>query len=214
MRLFICCFLILLNSVTSAQELGKIYLGVKGGYNFTLAQFTTNKKLPANSFHGGYAGLLLKVPFDNRLFFVPQLDISYRGMTTDSLQANQFSKISEFHVRVMPLFEIDFKHPDRKGNTFFVQFGPSLGFGFTGKQVKQDANNQPVKTKLKYGYQAYGRYDAHWHTGIGYETNKGFRLLAEYALGLGNMINTEDGPSLKYNTISIGIGWFFGKKNP
>lgn len=196
-------------SEIQSQELGKIKPGIKAGYNYTFSNYVANTSLPTKPFHGGYAGLLLKVPFENRLFFVPQVDVSYRGMSTDSLRANLYSKISEFHFRVMPLFQIDFKHPDKKENTLFVQFGPSIGFGITGKQEKQDGNNRTVKSNLKYGFQAYGRYDAHWHTGIGYETKNGFRLLGEFALGLGNMINTEDGPDLKYNTISLGIAYLF-----
>lgn len=195
-----------------AQDMGHILWGIKGGYNFSLSYFNTNQKLPVTPVHGGYAGAMLKIPFDNRLFFVPQIDVSYRGMKTDSLQRNQYSSITEFHLRVQPLLQLNFKHPQEKVNTLFVEFGPSVGFGLTGKQTKQDANNNSIKGKLKYGFTNYGRYDANWHTGIGYETTNGLRILLEYAHGLGNMINTDDGPILKYRNISLGVGYWFGKK--
>ncbi len=200
---------ITISSVLKAQDFTKIRLGVKTGYNYSMSKFVTNKELPTKAISGGYLGAMLKISFDGRLFFAPQIDFNYRGMQTDSLQPNQFSSVKELQVRVMPLLQIDFKHPDQKVNTLFVLFGPSLGFGATGKQIKQNGANVPVKANLKYGYQAYGMYDASWHTAFGYETTKGFRVLVEYVHGLGNMINTEDGPTLKYRGISAGIGYWF-----
>lgn len=196
-------------TVLQAQDFTKIRLGAKAGYNYSMSNFVTNKQLRTKAVSGGYIGAMLKIPFDGRLFFAPQIDFNYRGMQTDSLQPNQFSSIKELQVRVMPLLQIDFKHPDQKLNTLFVQFGPSLGFGINGKQEKQGGSTTPVKTKLKYGYQAYGMYDASWHTGFGYETTKGFRVLVEYAHGLSNMINTENGATLKYRVVSAGIGYWF-----
>ncbi len=196
-------------SFLQAQDFTKIRLGAKAGYNYSLSKFVTNKELPTKAISGGYAGAMLKIPFDGRLFFVPQIDVNYRGMLTDSLQSNQFSEIKEWQVRVMPLLQIDFNHPDQKVNTLFVHFGPSIGFGINGKQTKQNLANVAAKADLKYGYQAYGRYDANWHIGFGYETTKAFRVLVEYAHGLGNMINTENGPTLKYRLISAGIGYWF-----
>lgn len=196
-------------SFSFSQGIGKIYYGLKGGYNYVLSNFTASK---TKAVHGGYVGAMMKIPFENRLHFTPQIDINYRGMQADSLPKNQFSKVKEFQVRVMPLVQIDLKHPDEKANTVFVQFGPSLGFGISGDQTKQDAAGVPTSARLKYGFQAYGQFDANWHTGIGYETTNGLRLLVDYAYGLSNMINTEFGPVLKYHTISAGVGYWFAKK--
>lgn len=192
----------------SAQDLGKIYYGVKGGYNFILSSYSVGKTKPM---HGGYIGVMMKIPFDNRLHFSPQIDLSYRGMQTDSLTKNQLSKVTELQLRVFPLMQFDFKRPEENANTMFVQFGPSIGFGMIGNQTKQDNTGRPVDTKLKYGFEYYGQFDASWHAGLGYETTSGLRLLLDYAYGLSNMINTDEGPRLKYHTISAGIGYWFGK---
>ena len=197
-------------SYSFSQGIGKIYYGVKAGYNLVFSNFSASE---TKAVHGGYIGAMMKIPFENRVHFSPQIDINYRGMQTDSLPKNTFSKVKEFQVRVLPLIQIDFKHPDEKANTAFVQFGPSLGFGITGDQTKQDAAGVPTSGKLKYGFQAYGQFDANWHLGIGYETTGGLRLLVDYAYGLSNMINTEFGPLLKYQTVSAGVGYWFGKKN-
>jgi hypothetical protein len=204
--------LLLLTSSNYAQDLGKVLFGVKGGYNLNLSTFVTNKTQKTKPVHGGHIGAMLKVPFENRLYFVPQIDASYRGMVTDSLQKNQFSKITEAQIRVMPLLQIELTNPEKQANTFFLELGPSLGFGFWGKQTKQDAAGVPVSRSLKYGFSDYGFVDASWHTALGYETTGGLRLKLEYAHGLSNMINTENGPTLKYMNISVGIGYWFGKK--
>ncbi len=194
-----------------SQDLGKVLFGLKAGYNINNANYITNKTLPVKWAHGGYGGVMLKVPFDNHLFFAPQMDITYRAMITDSLQKNEYSQITEWHMRIAPLLQIDFTNPAKNTNTFFFQFGPSIGYGLTGNQVFQDAANVPVKKKLKYGFNAYGRYDANAHAALGYETKRGFRLMLEYVYGLGNMINTIDKGTLKYRTMSIGIGYLPAK---
>lgn len=201
----ICLFV----SATYSQTLGKIEYGIKGGYSHVFSDFSASK---TKGFSGGYAGVMMKIPFDNRLFFNPQIDLNYRGMNAKSLPLGTYSKISEVQLRLMPVVQIDFKHPSKNENTLFVMTGPSLGFGLIGKQTKQDGAGVPVKANLKYGYQHYGMYDASWHAGLGYETTNGLRILADYTYGLGNMINTDNGPSLRYHTVSVGIGYWLGRK--
>lgn len=208
--IFFCT--VILSTTSKAQDLTNILFGIKAGYNLNFSNFITTKKVPSNIAHGGYAGVMMKIPFDNRLSFTPHVDFNYRGTSTDSIQPDQFSSIKEFQMRIMPLLQIDFKHPDEKANTLFVHFGPAVEFGITGKQVKQDASNNKQSRSLHYGYQRYGRYDASLHAGIGYETTAGFRLLLDYGHGLGNMINTEFGGTIKYRTVSLGVGYWLGRK--
>ncbi len=202
----ICLFL---TATTFAQTLGKIEYGIKGGYSYVFSDFSAAK---TNGFSGGYAGVMMKIPFDNRLFFTPQIDFNYRGMQTNALPLNTYSKLNEVQFRLMPVVQIDLKHPSQNENTLFIMTGPSLGFGLIGKQTKQDGAGVPTNAKLRYGYQHYGMYDASWHAGLGYETTSGLRILIDYTYGLGNMINTDEGPSLRYHTVSAGIGYWFGRK--
>jgi hypothetical protein len=202
----------IISSLVNAQDLTDIKFGIKGGYQLNLSSFITTKKVSSKPVHGGYAGVMMKIPFDNRLSFAPHVDVAYRGAATDSIHPSNYSSVKEFQMRVMPLLQIDFKHPDEKANTLFVHFGPSVEFGLKGKQVLQDASNNKQKGDLRYGYQRYGRYDASWRTGIGYETTGGLRVLLEYAHGLGNMINTENGGTIKYRVVSLGVGYWLGKK--
>lgn len=196
-------------SAVSAQDLGKIYYGFKGGYNYVRTMYSAS---PTTAVHGGYLGFMMKVPFDNRLHFTPQIDFNYRGMKASTEPPAVWSKVSEMQLRVMPLLQIDFQLPEKHSNTCFVQFGPSLGFGLMGRQTKQDNAGTPTDAKLKYGFSDYGMFDASWHAGFGFETTGGLRLLVDYAYGLSNMINTDDGPRLKYHAFSAGIGYWLGKQ--
>lgn len=200
------CLTVFIN--LQSQDLGKTYFGVKGGYNYVFSDFTAAKTTPQ---HGGYIGVMLKIPFENRLHFAPQFDLNYRSMEAKTLVKNTYSKITEIQARILTLVQIDFKKPTQKENTLFVHFGPSLGFGLSGNQTKQDDATTPVSGKLKYSFSQYGRYDASWHTGFGYESTKGFRFVIDYAYGLGNMINTDEAPKLKFQAISAGIAYWFGK---
>lgn len=198
----------LFSTLCYAQDLGKVYFGIKGGYNYEMAGYSAAKTTPT---HGGYAGIMLKVPFENRLHFVPQIDVNYRSMSARSLPPKTFSEISEWQCRVMPLLQIDFKKPDAHKNTCFVHFGPSLGFGITGQQTKQDENGVAATGKLKYGFMDYGQFDASAQFGFGYETAGGFRVLLDYTYGLSSMINTDDAPLLKFNAVNFSIGYWFRK---
>lgn len=202
-------FCTVISTVSKSQGLGKIYYGLRGSYSYIIAPFTLSKTEPT---HGGDVGVMMKVPFDNRLYFTPQVDFNYRGMKAKTLVPNEYSKISELQFRVMPLVQIEFKHPDKNENTFFLSTGPSLGFGLLGKQVKQDGGGTPADRDLHYGFARYGRFDAQYHLGLGYETTNGLRLLLNYSHGLGNMINTDGAGNLRYRAISAGIGYWFGKK--
>jgi hypothetical protein len=199
------------NHYLIAQDLGPVRWGIKAGFNFTTSSYKSEQTISTNPFYGGYAGIMMKIPFDNHLHFAPQLDFNYRGLNTRDLNPNRFSKINEVQVRIAPLLQFYLKHPSEKVNSFFIQAGPSIGIGLGGNQTAQNNNNIPLNRKLKYGYQAYGKYDAAWHTGLGYDGKAGFRLLLEYVHGLSNMINTENGPTLKYRTISLGIGYLINK---
>ncbi len=202
----ICLFV---SASSFSQSLGKIEYGIKGGYSHVFSKFSAAE---TKGVSGGYAGVMMKIPFDNRLFFNPQIDFNYRGMQSNALPAGTYSKLNEIQFRLMPVVQIDFKHPSQNENTMFIMTGPSLGFGLIGKQTKQDGAAVPTNAKLKYGYQHYGQYDASWHAGLGYETTSGLRILVDYTYGFGNMINTDDAPSLRYHTFSAGIGYWFGRK--
>ena len=202
----IFCFLF---HFSQAQDLGKIEKGFTMALQADGSIYKKEVDYPTKYQYGAHAGLMMKIPFDYHVFFVPQADVNFRKFQQKQPVSGEYFYIEEWQMRVAPMLEIDFNKPG--SNTYFLQFGPSIGFGLKGKQSVVN-NNQEEKRSLKYGYQAYGRYDASAHVLFGYETKSGFRIAAEYIYGLGNMINTEFGARMKYRTAALEFGYVLGRK--
>ncbi len=200
------CFLL---NLIQAQDLGKIEKGITLALQTDGSIYKKEISYPTKYQYGGHAGLMMKIPFDYHVFFVPQTDLNFRKFQQKQPVSGEYFYIEEWQVRVAPMLEIDFNQPGK--HTFFIQFGPSIGFGLKGKQSRIN-NNQEEKRPLKYGFQAYGKYDASAHAMLGYETRTGFRFAAEYVHGLGNMINTEYGARMKYRTAALEVGYILGRK--
>jgi hypothetical protein len=195
------------------QDLGIIQKGFTIGVQVDRSMYQTTDKLKTQFQGGGHIGFLYKIPFDYHVFFVPQADLNYRRFLLKEKTVGEYYRIQEYQLRVAPLLEIDFKNPGE--NTIFIQFGPSIGYGITGKQTTYYTSGNLIleeKSTLKYGYQSYGRYDANAHLAAGFETASGFRFLAEYVYGLSNMINAEMGARLKYRSFALEAGILLGKK--
>lgn len=188
-----------------AQDAERVIWALRLGYSANQAVFKIPQTQATQRVDGGYFGLQLKIPFDNRLYFKPLVDLHYRGMKLQTAIPNEFSSITEAQIRVAPLLHLQLTGKKNKPGALFIQAGPSFGFGVWGRQTRQNNNNTPETQKLKYGFQAYGRYDFTLHAGLGIETRGGFQLHVDYNHGLSNMINTEFGPVLKYRYLSAGI---------
>jgi len=196
-----------------AQDLGMIQKGVTMAIQVDGSMYQNSNKLKTQFQGGGHIGFLYKIPFDYHVFFVPQADLNYRRFSLKEKTVGEYYRIQEYQLRIAPLLEIDFKNPGE--NTIFIQFGPSIGYGITGKQTTYYSSGNLIleeKRTLKYGFQYYGRYDANAHLAVGYETVSGFRFLAEYVYGLSNMINTEMAARLKYRSFALEVGMLLGKK--
>jgi len=193
-----------------AQDLGVIHKGINIAFQADGSFYQSSGTQPSSLQLGGHAGFFLKIPFDNRVYFIPQADLNYRRFQQKQKKPGEFYQIDEAQVRIAPMLCVDLKQI--KNKTLFFQFGPSIGFGLIGRQTKINTAGGEEKTSLRYGYQAYGRYDASAHAIIGVETGNGFRFSAEYIHGLGNMINTELGPLLKYRTFAVEIGYLLLRK--
>jgi hypothetical protein len=204
----ILCFLL---NFAHAQDLGKIEKGISFAIQADGSIYQKESSYPTKFQIGGHAGFMLKIPFDYHVFFVPQADLNFRKFQQKKPVSGEYYSIEEWQLRVAPMLQIDLNKP--QSNTLFFQFGPSIGFGLKGNQVRYN-NSQEEKRSLKYGYQYYGRYDASAHAIIGYEKSSGLRISAEYVHGLGNMINTEMGARMKYRTVAIEVGYILGRKKP
>lgn len=205
MRILLLTALCAFTLKPAAQDFEKSIPGLRLGYSANRALYKTPETQNSRWVHGAYAGLQIKIPFDNRLYFKPFIDVHYRGMELETALPDQYRKIEEVQIRVAPLLHLQISGEKNKPGGWFVHAGPSIGFGVWGRQTRQDGNNNAVTQNLKYGFQSYGRYDFTIHVGLGYETRGGLQLHADYNHGMSNMINTEFGPLLKFRYLSGGI---------
>lgn len=198
-----------ISSAIKAQDFSKVEKGVSLALQTDGSMYEKGISYPTQLQFGGHAGFLLKIPFDYHVFFVPQADLNFRQFQQKQRVPNEYYSISEWQLRLAPMLEIDFSKAEQ--NTFFLQFGPSFGYGLKGQQTTINNLGNEESSSLKYGFQAYGKYDVSAHAIFGYEMTSGLRFAAEYVYGLGNMINTDFGARLKYRTIAIECAYIFGR---
>jgi hypothetical protein len=90
--------------------------------------------------------------------------------------------------------------------------GPSLDFQLFGKEKFHLQNGSYVNQSMKYGFAYYGHYAANAIAQLGYESNSGFLIYAQYSFGLTNLSNVDQGPSIRHRVIGISFGKYINHK--
>ena len=188
------------------------------GPQATSAHYLVNEKKQPNSWKfGAMAGVSVKVPFDNQLYFFPSVYYSLKGykvtLNDPSFPPTQFAKNNNttLHtVAIAPLFQIDFtktaSHP-------FIRFGPSVDFAFSGKEsfdtVSRTGVSGAVNRPMVFSFGDYGRITAQGVVHLGYETESGLMLFAFYEHGFGSLNNADGGPRILHRIAGVSVGWMF-----
>jgi hypothetical protein len=159
---------------------------------------------------------MMKVPFENNLYFVPTAFYSMKGYkvafnrTSFPPDSAAIDKNTTFHkFEIAALLQLDFSS---KPDHFFIQAGPSLDCQLVGKETLNRASDPPVSRNIKFGFADYGRYSANFLAQFGYESSGGFVISGQITLGLTNIINTDNGPAVLHNAFGISIGKYFKRK--
>jgi hypothetical protein len=199
-----------------------VQLAVFAGPQASSAHYKVrDEKQPTEFKFGAMAGVGLKVPFDNQLFFFPSIYYSLKGynvtLNQPSFPPTEFAKNNNttIHtVEIAPLFQIDFSKATAH---FFTRFGPAVDFVFSGKEtfdtVSTTGNRGSVSRPMLFSFGDYGRITASANVHLGYETGKGLMFFAFYEHGLGSMNNADYGPRILHRIAGLSIGWLFGAKN-
>jgi len=200
-------FLGLLGSKTMAQ----VQFGVRAGINSVRAYVVNpdGTKPETRPGTGFFAGAMLKVPFDNKLYFVPGIQYSFKTYTIEYNEVTtKACKMNLHYIELPMLLNYDFKS---SGNYPFLQFGPSFSIAMSGNQVVSKPN-EPVSTeKMTFGYTSYGRYEANAVLNAGFHFRNNLSVFGGYALGLGTIVNDDNGPVIKHRMFSFGLGYSFNK---
>jgi hypothetical protein len=196
----------------NAQSLYAVF----GGGQATSAKYTVrdNKQETEHKF-GGQGGIMIKIPFENQLYFAPAMYYSMKGYTValkDSAFPPGVDAISNdvriHSIDIAPLFQIDFS---KQPGHLFVRFGPSVEAIIKGTEEVGLKNNTTVKRDMKFSFGDYGRVTASLVGQFGYETGNGFMIFAHYGHGIGSMNNADRGPRITHRVAGLSIGKYFGK---
>ena len=204
----LCCY------CTSAQ---KSEWGFIIGPQMTTVQYTVEGKKQETEYKpGAHAGVIVKIPFENLLYFTPSFYYSKKGYKVELKDpsfppgADAVSNDVNVHVfEIAPLFNIDLsKQPDH----LFVRFGPAIDAAFKGDEKIVLNNGDVVKQDMKFDFGEYGRFTSNAVIQFGYETAKGWMLYGQYSHGLGSMNNADHGPKIRHRVFGVTVGRFYRRK--
>lgn len=215
MRLFYlttaCLFLSILSD-------GQVQINLFGGPQFSKASYKVNDSKQKTSFKPGIqAGIGLKIPFENRIYFAPSVFYSHKGYKVnfnkhvfppdpDASDNNVTMHTMEF----APMLQIDLSdQPDH----FYISFGPSLDIQIYGREKFHLLNTgESVNKNIVFGFEEYGRYSIAAIGRVGYESKNGMIIFAQYNLGLGSINNADYGPNILHRVFGISVGKYLNRK--
>jgi len=203
--------------LSAVQVNSQVQFSIFGGPQATTANYKIDGVKQDTKMKIGFqAGMGMKVPFEDQLFFAPALLYSMKGykVTYNRISyppdADAIDNNTTFHSFEMAfLLQYDLsKSPDH----FFIKAGPSLDFPVIGHEKYNLKAGGSVDRKAKFGFADYGHYLANALAQFGYETGNGLLIYAQYTYGLGNISNADGGPSIKHRCVGISIGKYLGRK--
>lgn len=202
-------FILCLNASAQKSEWGFIV-----GPQMTSAHYTVDGNKQKTEYKPGvHAGAIVRIPFENLLYFTPSFYYSKKGykvaLTDPSFPPGDDAVSNDVNVHVFeiaPLFNVDLsKKPDH----FFVRFGPSIDAAFKGDEKVTLNTGEVVKQDMTFDFGEYGRFTSNAIIQFGYETAPGWMIFGHYTHGLGSMNNADHGPKIKHRIFGITVGRFF-----
>jgi len=213
MKLLLLGALFFISIYAHAQTATYVFAGVQGSN----AKYTINGSKQDVSFKiGGQAGIGMKIPFEGRLSFVPQLFYSLKGY---KVEYNQSSPLPDpaavdnnttIHcVELAALLQHDFtKTPEH----FFFRIGPSLDFQLFGNEEFNTNTNTTVDRPMPFSFSDYGNYSGNLLAHFGYEAMNRYFVYAQYSFGLASINNYDGGPQIRHRCVGVSFGLYLNRK--
>lgn len=196
---------------------GQVQFNVFAGPQATTADYAiVNVKQDTKMKIGFQAGVGMKIPFEDKLFFSPAAFYSMKGYKVTynlyrSLPAidakDNNTTIHTFELAA--LLQYDF---NRTPNHFFIKAGPSIDLQLKGNEKFNLMTGGSVDRKMVYSYGDYGHYSGNLLAHFGYETGNGLIIFAQYTHGLASLSNLDGGPHITHRAYGISIGKFLNRK--
>jgi Outer membrane protein beta-barrel domain len=209
---------LLFSLIVFSLSYSQVEVGLFAGPQATGARYTIlNQKQKNEIKYGFQAGVGLKVPFDEKLFFSPAAFYSLKGYKItltqfvyppDTNATNNNTTIQTFELAA--LLQYDFS---KKPGHVFIRAGPTLDFHLFGKETFDLKASGSVSRKMKFSIDGdYGRFSANMLGQIGYETGSGFMIFIQYTHGMANTSNEDKGPAIHHRAFGISFGKYLNRK--
>lgn len=212
-KIYFLSVTILLSLISHSQ----VEVGLFAGPQATGARYTIlNQKQKNEIKYGFQAGVGLKVPFENKLFFSPAGFYSLKGYKVtftefafppDTNAKDNNTTIHTFELAA--LLQYDFS--SKPGHVFF-KAGPTLDFHLFGKENFNLKNGNSVSRSMTFSDVDYGHFSANMLLQIGYETGGGLMIFAQYTHGMASTNNADGGPKIRHRAYGISIGKYLNRK--
>lgn len=191
--------------------------GIFAGPQMTSARYDiAGAKQKTDYKYGFQLGGMMKVPFESKLYFAPAVFYSMKGYKVTFTKfayppdpAAVDNDVTLHNIEFAALLQYDFS--DKPGH-LFIKAGPSLEVQLKGKEKFNTVTGEQVSRNMKFSFADYGFVGASLLGHFGYETESGFTIFAHYTFGVGNISNTDGGPSIRHRAFGLSIGKFFGRK--
>jgi Outer membrane protein beta-barrel domain len=203
--------------VLSLSAQSQALLGLFAGPQATTADYKVGNVTQSTDMKIGFqTGVVMKVPFENRLFFAPQIFYSLKGYKVKlngyayPPDVNAIDNNTTMHsVELAALLQVDLGN---KPSHFYLKGGPTLDFLLFGKEKFNLKNGGNVSRNMKWGPGEYGHYAANAIIQLGFEHQTGFFAFAQYSYGLTTINNADFGPRIGNRIFGISFGTYLHKK--
>jgi hypothetical protein len=208
------CLSLFISVVVNSQ----VEVGFFAGPQATGARYTIlNQKQKNELKYGFQAGIGLKVPFEDKLFFSPAAFYSLKGYKItltqfvyppDSNAKDNNTTIHTFELAALLQYDLS-----SKPSHVYIKAGPSLDFHLFGKETYNLKAGGSVSRKMPFSVDGdYGHFSANMLMQLGYETGSGFMIFAQYTHGMASTSNQDGGPKIRHRAYGIFIGKYLNRK--
>lgn len=206
------CTALFLSFAAEAQN----QLAIFAGPQTSIAKYTVLGKEQKTDYKYGFqAGVLMKVPFEGRIYFAPAAFYNMKGYKVNFTQyaappsldaADNNTTIHCFELAA--LLQVDL---GSKPNHFFFKGGPTLDFQLFGKEKFNLKSGGSVSRNMTWSPSDYGRYAANLLAQFGYETSS-FYISAHYSFGATSINNSDYGPNIRNRAFGLSFGTYLKRK--
>jgi hypothetical protein len=195
--ILVCLFALLVQTVN-----GQVF-GIKGGVNLASMSFSEDTENSVKSILGFHVGPIAEFELQESLFFNTGLLFSIKGAKMDYGNENATTSLNYLEV---PL-NVAYKFSGGEKSKVFIQAGPYLGYGLSGKSKYGDESED-----INFKDDGIKRFDFGLGFGLGIELGSIVPSVS-YQFGLSNLNDdSEDEMTVKNNVFQISIAYMFGKK--